>query len=63
MRSTSKGSEESSNDETANILLLLLAVPVHEPLQAQNKKPTTLREVLLSELRSTHTKAESIVPA
>jgi uncharacterized damage-inducible protein DinB len=45
------------------ILLLLLAVPVQAPLQAQDKKPTTLREVLLSELRSTHTKAEWFVPA
>ena len=45
------------------ILLLLLAVPVHAPLQAQDKKPTTLREVLLAELRSTHTKAEWFVPA
>jgi len=45
------------------ILLLLLAVPVHAPVQAQDKKPTTLREVLLAELRSTHTKAEWFVPA
>jgi uncharacterized damage-inducible protein DinB len=45
------------------ILLLLLAVPVHAPLQAQDNKPTTLREVLLAELRSTHTKAEWFVPA
>jgi uncharacterized damage-inducible protein DinB len=45
------------------ILLLLLAVAVHAPLQAQDKKPTTLREVLLAELRSTHTKAEWFVPA
>src|ERR1700688_2877834 len=43
--------------------ILLLAVPVHAPLQAQDKKPTTLREVLLAELRSTHTKAEWFVPA
>lgn len=40
-------------------LLLLLAVPVH----AQDKTPTTLREVLLSELRSTHTSAEWFVPS
>lgn len=40
-------------------LLLLLAVAVH----AQDKKPTTLREVLLSELRSTHTSEEWFVPA
>jgi hypothetical protein len=45
------------------VLLLLLAVPVRAPLQAQNKKPTTLREVLLAELRSTHTEAEWFVPA
>ena len=45
------------------ILLLVLVVPVHAPLQAQDKKPTTLREVLLAELRSTHTKAEWFVPA
>ena len=40
-------------------LLLLLAVPV----VAQDKKPMTLREVLLAELRSTHTEAEWFVPA
>ncbi len=40
-------------------LLLLLAIPVH----AQDKKPTTLREVLLAELKSTHTNAEWFVPA
>lgn len=40
-------------------LLLLLAVP----LFAQDKKPTTLREVLLAELRSTHENAEWFVPA
>ncbi len=40
-------------------LLLLLAVPVG----AQNKKPTTLREVLLAELKSTHTSEEWFVPA
>ena len=39
--------------------LLLLAVTVH----AQNQKPRTLREVLLSELRSTHTSEEWFVPA
>jgi DinB superfamily len=33
------------------------------PLQAQDKKPATLREVLLAELRSTHTTAEWFVPA
>ena len=40
-------------------LLLLLAVP----LFAQDKKPATLREVLLAELRSTHENAEWFVPA
>ncbi len=40
-------------------LLLLFALPVH----AQEKKPTTLREVLLAELKSTHTSAEWFVPA
>jgi len=41
------------------LALLLLAVPVF----AQNKKPTTLREVLLAELKSTHAEAEWFVPA
>ena len=40
-------------------VLLLLAAPVF----AQNKKPTTLREVLLAELKSTHGEAEWFVPA
>jgi uncharacterized damage-inducible protein DinB len=40
-------------------LLLLLAIPV----SAQDKKPTTLREVLLAELRSTHGAEEWFVPA
>jgi uncharacterized damage-inducible protein DinB len=40
-------------------LMLLLALPVH----AQDKKATTLREVLLAELRSTHTAEEWFVPA
>jgi uncharacterized damage-inducible protein DinB len=40
-------------------VLLLLAVPAC----AQDKKPVTLREVLLSELRSTHTSEEWFVPA
>jgi uncharacterized damage-inducible protein DinB len=40
-------------------LLLLSTLPVH----AQDKKPTTLREVLLAELKSTHTTAEWFVPA
>lgn len=41
------------------LLLLLIAVPFY----AQNKKPTTLREVLLAELKSTHTSEEWFVPA
>ena len=40
-------------------LLLLLAIPVF----AQDKKPTTLREVLLAELKSTHGAEEWFVPA
>jgi uncharacterized damage-inducible protein DinB len=40
------------------LLALILAVPV----VAQDKKPTTLRAVLLAELRSTHTQAEWFVP-
>jgi uncharacterized damage-inducible protein DinB len=44
-------------------LLLLLAALVPGPVQAQDKKPATLREVLLAELRSTHTTAEWFVPA
>jgi uncharacterized damage-inducible protein DinB len=40
-------------------VLLLMTVPAH----AQDKKPTTLREVLLSELKSTHTSEEWFVPA
>ena len=43
----------------AVLLPLMLAVAV----AAQDKKPATLREVLLSELRSTHTNAEWFVPA
>jgi uncharacterized damage-inducible protein DinB len=41
------------------LLLLLLAIPV----SAQDKKPTTLREVLLAELKSTHGAEEWFVPA
>jgi uncharacterized damage-inducible protein DinB len=41
------------------LFLLLLAVAAY----AQEKKPTTLRDLLLSELRSTHNKAEWFVPA
>jgi len=40
-------------------LLLLLAIPIH----AQDKKPTTLKEVLLAELRSTHGTEDWFVPA
>jgi len=40
-------------------LLLLLAIPV----SAQGKKPTTLKEVLLAELKSTHGAEEWFVPA
>lgn len=44
---------------TLIFLLSLLAVSIY----AQDKKPTTLREVLLAELRSTHTSEEWFVPA
>lgn len=40
-------------------LLLLVIVPAY----AQQKKPTTLREVLLAELKSTHNSEEWFVPA
>src|ERR1700745_3699180 len=40
-------------------LLLLLAIPV----SAQDKKPTTLRDVLPAELKSTHGAEEWFVPA
>src|SRR5215831_18942828 len=40
-------------------LFLLLAAAAY----AQDKKPATLRDVLLSELRSTHTSEEWFVPA
>jgi uncharacterized damage-inducible protein DinB len=40
-------------------LLLLLVLPAC----AQNQKPTSLREILLAELRSTHTSEEWFVPA
>jgi len=40
-------------------LLLLAAFPVY----GQNKKPTTLREVLLAELKSTHDNEDWFVPA
>ena len=42
-----------------SFFLLLLAIPV----SAQDKKPTTLREVLLAELKSTHGAEEWFVPA
>lgn len=45
--------------QLAVFLLLLSAVSAY----AQDKKPTTLRDVLLAELRSTHTNAEWFVPA
>jgi uncharacterized damage-inducible protein DinB len=41
------------------VVLLMVASGVH----AQGKKPTTLREVLLAELRSTQANAEWFVPA
>lgn len=44
---------------TLIFLLLLSAVP----LCAQDKKPQSLREVLLAELRSTHTSEEWFAPA
>src|SRR5207244_4929753 len=40
-------------------LLLLLAIPV----SAQDKKPTTLKEVLMAQLKSTHGREEWFVPA
>lgn len=43
----------------AILVLLLLAVPVY----AQDKKPMTMREVLLAELKSTHGEEEWFVPA
>ena len=43
----------------AIVAFLLMAVPVF----AQDKKPTTLREVLLAELKSTHGAEEWFVPA
>ncbi|PYU00634.1 MAG: DinB family protein [Acidobacteria bacterium] len=44
---------------TSLFLLWLLAVPIF----AQDKKPTTLREVLLAELKSTHGVEDWFVPA
>ena len=43
----------------AVFVVLLLAIPVY----AQDKKPTTLREVVLAELKSTHGAEEWFVPA
>jgi hypothetical protein len=43
------------------LIFLLLVVVAQAP--AQNNKPVTLRDVLLSELRSTHTTAEWFAPA
>src|SRR6201984_2839964 len=43
-----------------SIFLLFLLV---SPVSAQDKKPTTLREVLLAELKSTHGAEEWFVPA
>jgi uncharacterized damage-inducible protein DinB len=40
-------------------LLLLVAIPVY----AQDKKPTSLRDVLLAELRTTHDNEDWFVPA
>jgi uncharacterized damage-inducible protein DinB len=47
------------NKRLPTFLLLLLAIP----LCAQDKKPTTLREVLLAELRTTHNNEDWFVPA
>ena len=44
------------------VLLCAVAVPVRAQ-DTKEKKPMTLRDVLLSELRSTHTNAEWFVPA
>lgn len=45
--------------QIAILVLLLLTVPLY----AQDKKPATLRELLLAELRSTHNNADWFVPA
>lgn len=45
--------------KTWMLMLLLFTLPVH----AEDKKPTNLRDVLLAELRSTHTSEEWFVPA
>ncbi|HXY26523.1 MAG TPA: DinB family protein [Candidatus Acidoferrum sp.] len=43
----------------AAVVLLLVAIPVY----GQDKKPTTLREVLLAELKTTHDNEDWFVPA
>jgi uncharacterized damage-inducible protein DinB len=45
------------------LLAAFVFTTLQAPLQAQDKKPATLREALLAELRSTHTNAEWFVPA
>ncbi|HLJ85824.1 MAG TPA: DinB family protein [Candidatus Angelobacter sp.] len=46
------------------ISIFILALPMLvQTMFAQDKKPTNLRELLLAELRSTHTNAEWFVPA
>jgi uncharacterized damage-inducible protein DinB len=45
------------------VLLAAAAFGLAVPARAQNKKPTTLREVLLAELRSTHNSEEWFAPA
>jgi uncharacterized damage-inducible protein DinB len=48
----------------AILLLLSLPLAVHTPAQAQDKKPpTTLRGVLLEQLRTTHSQEDWFVPA
>jgi uncharacterized damage-inducible protein DinB len=47
----------------ATLLAALAGVGVASAVHAQNKKPTTLREVLLAELHSTHNSEEWFVPA
>ena len=46
----------------AIVVLMVCAVPAGAQ-DSKEKKPATLREVLLAELRSTHTNAEWFVPA
>jgi uncharacterized damage-inducible protein DinB len=47
----------------AALLAVLAGLGVAFAVHAQNKKPATLREVLLAELRSTHNSEEWFVPA